>query len=332
MSKPGILVLYNKPVLPRDHPAAESEHSVIEIAEKIASVLSEAGMRVWQLALGSDPAVLWAELKRRMPDAVFNLFEGNLDNPETEAYVASLLDWSGIPYTGSPFATLSLARAKHTTKYIFKGAGLPTADFLVVNSLPLPKRSLGYPVIVKPAAQDASVGVDQGSVCTSAKQVEKRVLRLLETYGPPVLVEEYIDGRELHVALVELPDLRPLPPTEIMFPDEGPEAWSIFTYDAKWALDTPSPKVADDLPQATIRKLGQLAINAYRLLGCRDYARVDFRMNKAGGLFILEVNPNPEISEGAGFADSLGSAHFSHRDFIVALAQQAMSRRSMSRQ
>ncbi len=327
MSKPSVLMLYNEPVLPRDHPAAESEHSVIEIADKLTAVLSAAGYGVAPLALGSDPTILWHELKQRKPGVVFNLFEGNLDNSETEAYVAGLLEWSGVPYTGSPFATLALARAKHTTKYLLKGAGLPTADFLVINALPMATCALTYPVIVKPAQQDASVGVDQESVCETAQQVERRVQHILTTYGAPVLVEEYIEGREIHVALVELPELGTLPPSEIVFPDEGPEAWSILTYESKWRPDAPPPKFPVDLPTATVRELSRHAMHAYRLLGCRDYARVDFRMNGAGRLFILEVNPNPEISEDAGFASSLGAAHFSHHEFIVKLVKQALSRK-----
>jgi D-alanine-D-alanine ligase len=270
-------------------------------------------------------------LKKRKPDVVFNLFEGNLDNPETESFVAGLLDWSGIPYTGSPFSTLSLARAKHTTKYLLKGAGLPTADFLVANQMPMPECSLKYPVIVKPAKQDASVGMDQESVCVNAVQLEQRVQYILATYGAPVIVEEYIAGREFNVALMELPDLHALPPVEIVFPPETAGAWSILTYEGKWkpgspAFDAP-PSVPTDLPSATVRRLGQMAQKAYRILGCRDYARVDFRMSAAGKLFVLEINPNPEISEYAGFAGSLGSARFSHREFIVRLARQALSRK-----
>ena len=103
------------------------------------------------------------------------------------------------------------------TKYLLKGAGLPTADFFVVDRLPMPECRLTYPVFVKPAEMDASVGVDQESVCVDAAALEKRVRYLLETYGAPVLVEEFIDGRELHVAIAELPDLHAMPPSETSY-------------------------------------------------------------------------------------------------------------------
>ena len=336
MATPSVLVLFNQPLLPVDHPDAASEHTIVPIADGLARILRDADYRVTQLGLAADPALLWHELQTRKPDVVLNLFEGNLDNPETETYVAGLLEWSGIPYTGSPVRTLALARAKHLTKHLFQGAGLPTAAFVAVNELPAPEWRLDFPAIVKPATQDASVGLDQASVCTSQREVESRVRYILETYGPPVLIEEYIAGREFNVALVELPELEYMPAGEITFPAEKPGAWSILTYDGKWNpgsadYDTTPLKCPADLPAESMQELGRLAMAAYRLLGCRDYARVDFRMNASGKPYILEVNPNPEISDHAGFAGCLGSTSLTHRDFVVRLIRQALSRASAAK-
>jgi D-alanine-D-alanine ligase len=332
MAKPSVLVLYNQPLLPKDHPDAESEHTVVEIAKFMATTLDGAGYRTSMLGLGPDPGALWQELKGHHADVVFNLFEGNLDNTETESYVAGLLDWAGMPYTGSPFQALSLARAKHTAKYLLKGAGLPTADFQIVHELPAPACTLDFPVIVKPATQDASVGMDQESVCANQCQLERRVQYILLTYGAPVLIEEYIPGRELNVSVLELPELEALPPLEIVFPDERPGAWPIFTYGGKWQAGTPEYDrtrscFPTDLTPASLRKLNRLAMKAYRLLGCRDYARVDFRMKPGGQAYILEVNPNPDISETGDLTACLASANLSHTDFIVRLVQQALNRR-----
>ena len=332
MTRPFVLVLYNQPLLPNDHPDAQSEHTVVEIAEFIARTLDGAGFSTSMLGLGPDLGSLWQELKRCQADVVFNLFEGNLDNTETESYVAGLLDWARMPYTGSPFQALSLARAKHTTKYLLKGAGLPTADFQIVHELPSPVCTLDFPVIVKPATQDASVGMDQESVCANQCQLERRVQYILLTYGAPVLIEEYIPGREFNVSVVELPELAALPPLEIVFPDGKPGAWPIFTYGGKWHAGTPEYDrtrscFPTDLSAASVRKLNRLAMKAYRLLGCRDYARVDFRMKPGGQAFILEVNPNPDISETADLTACLAGANLSHTDFIVRLVQQALNRR-----
>jgi D-alanine-D-alanine ligase len=332
MAQTSVLVLFNQPLLAKDHPDAESEHTVVAIAEHLARILNEEGFRADLLALAPDPALLWHTLQRHKPDVVFNLYEGNLDNADTESYVAGLLDWAGVPYTGSPFATLTVARMKPLTKYLLKGAGLPTADFQVVHRLPLSACALPFPVIVKPAAQDASVGVDQKSVCTCQAEVDERVRYLLATYGAPVLIEEYIPGREFNVALMELPELEALPLAEIVLPAQKPGSWSILTYAGKWKVGTPEydetpSRFPTDLSAAAIAELNRLAMTTYRLLGCRDYARVDFRMRPDGRAYILEVNPNPEISEDANFTGCLGSARRSHRDFIVRLVNQALSRK-----
>lgn len=331
MKPHSILILYNQPLLPRDHPDAESEHSVVEIAEDLAKILGPAGYRTSLLGLGQDPTILWAEFKRKKPALVVNLFEGNHHNPETESYVAGLLHWHGVPFTGSPLTALTLARDKYLTKLLLRGAGLPTADFQVVNGLPVPRCKIPWPVIVKPARQDGSVGLAQASVCTSQKQLKDRVAYILETYGAPVLVEEFIPGREFNIALLELPELRCLPPAEITFPKVRPGQWSILTYDGKWNpgtrdYETTPPRFPADISQRQIARLSDLAMRAYRLLGCRDYARVDFRVKPGGKAYILEMNPNPEISDSAGFAHCLGSANIPFNEFVLRLIAHALGR------
>ena len=324
MSKPTLLLLYNQPQLAPDHPDAESEHTVLETATELTQILREQ-YDVVPFALGPDPAPLWDILRGQKPDVVFNLFEGNPGNPETESFVAGLLDWSGVPYTGSPFSALCLARAKHTTKYLLKGAGFPTARFQVLDHLPAPDCGLDFPVIVKPATQDASVGIDQESVCPTPAQLRKRVEYVFKTYGPPVIVEEYLAGRELHVTVIELPNLKALPPAEVVFQSNGQSRWPIFTYADKWnaAQDLRMPT---DLPSDLVHELERIAIGAFRLLGCRDYARVDFRLKANGAPHILEVNPNPEICDHVGLTGCLAASGIAHREFILRIAHQALSR------
>src|SRR5439155_23254399 len=120
--------------------------------------------------------------------------------------------------TGSPMRALAMCRAKHQANGLLRGAGLPTAPSFVVDALPVPRSTVSFPVIAKPACQDASVGLAHESVCSSQAELNRRVHYLLETYGPPVLVEEYIRGREFNIALLELPKLEALPPAEILFP------------------------------------------------------------------------------------------------------------------
>jgi D-alanine-D-alanine ligase len=327
-----VLILYNEPVLDADHPDADSEHEILYTVDSVRQHLLEAGIEVEQLSVCRDPGVLVAGLKRHQPDVVFNLFEGLADQSDTEAQVAGLLEWLNIPFTGCPSRALCLARNKHLTKHLLRGAGLPTPGFFVVEDLPVPPCPLDWPVIVKPATQDASVGLDQGSVVTGQGQLQQRVAYLLRHYGPPVLVEEFIRGREFNVGLIEAPELRTLPISEILFTDQAPDYWPIVTYDAKWKPGTRDYEATPPLYPATVtprlaERVNTLAKQAFRLLGCRDYARVDFRVRSPARPYILEVNPNPDFSPLAGLSGGLTSAGLTHAQFAVELVHAALNRR-----
>jgi D-alanine-D-alanine ligase len=325
-----VLILYNEPILPADHPDAISEYEILDTIKDVQKNLLDAGYQVTQLGVRHDPTVLINGLRKQQPDVVFNLYEGTADHGHSEAYVAGILQWLEVPFTGSPFETLCMARQKHLTKHLLRGAGLSTPDFFVLAGPPVPPCPLEWPVIVKPALQDASVGVDQGSVVTDQDSLEQRVAYLLERYGPPVLVEQFIYGREFSVGLVEAPDLRPLPISEITFVEkEG--FWPIVTFDAKWNPESEDYKATPALYPAPVKprlteRVNALAKRAFHLLGCRDYARVDFRVRPNGKPYILEVNPNPDFSPEAGLSGGLGSAGLSHPELTVQLVKNALAR------
>jgi D-alanine-D-alanine ligase len=331
MPSARVLILYNEPVLPVGHSDFESEHDVLDAVELVSRALDGAGFDARQLGINTDVRHLLDFLADWRPDAVFNLFEGTAVHGATEAYVAGLLEWHGVPFTGSPATALCLGRGKHLAKYLFRGAGLPTPAFVAVNGSDVPRCPLTWPVIVKPALEDASVGVDHGSVIADQEQLEARVARLVHDYGPPVLVEEYIAGRELNVAVIQTPALCTLPISEIVFTNEGPGRWPIVTYDAKWRRGsadyegTPVRCPADVSPRLA-KYLTDVAIRAFRLLDCRDYARVDFRVRPDDSAYLLEVNPNPDFGPDGGLARGLELAGIGHGQFAVALVRQALAR------
>jgi D-alanine-D-alanine ligase len=330
MRSPRILILYNEPVLPAHHPDVESEHEVLGTVETVGKALLQAGFEVERLGVGRDPSALTTRLMNHRPDAVFNLFEGTGDSGSNEAVVAGLLEWLGVPFTGCPSHALCVARSKHLAKHLFQGAGLPTPQFFVVEEMPVPGCPIDWPVIVKPALEDASIGLDQGSVVTNQAQLNDRVRHLMERYGPPVLVEEFIRGRELNVGLIEAPDLRTLPVSEVLFVDKDPSYWPIVTYDAKWKpssrdYQATPPRYPAEVSRELGEHLGALAKQAFRLLGCRDYARVDFRVRPTGQPYILEVNPNPDFNPEAGLSGGLVSAGLTHQQFTVDLVRSALS-------
>jgi D-alanine-D-alanine ligase len=331
MRSARVLVLYNEPVLPADHPDADSEHEILYTVDIVTKTLIQAGFEVTRLGASHNPEVLVDGLRAQRPDVVFNLFEGTADGGHNEAYVAGLLEWMNIPFTGSPFQALCMARNKHLTKRLLQGADIPTPEFFVVEELPIPECPLEWPVIVKPATEDASVGLDQGSVVTDQQSLQQRIAQLLNNYGPPILVEQYIQGRELNIALIESPKLKVLPISEILFVDKTPGYWPIVTYDAKWKPGTRDyeatpPRYPAEVSPKLAEKLEAIACDAFNLLGCRDYARVDFRVRPPGRPYVLEVNPNPDFSPTAGLTGGLTAAGITHSTFTVDLIHAALAR------
>jgi D-alanine-D-alanine ligase len=326
-----VLILFNEPTLPIDHRDADSEHDIVETAGHVETTLKAAGFAVSRLGVSRDAAALVTGVRKAKPDVVFNLFEGLPDWGDTEAFAVGVLEWLGVPYTGCPFQPLAIARHKPLTKHLLRGARLPTPDFFVVDHLPVVDCPLAWPVIVKPSNQDASVGLDQGSVVTSQEELDRRVGYILDEYGPPVLVEEFIPGREFNVGLIEGPDLRVLPLSEIRFVSDDPAFWPIVTFDGKWKPGTVDyevtpPEYFVDVPPRLKSRLERLAKQAFRVLGCRDYARVDFRVKPPAKPFILEVNPNPCFSPNAGLSGALTAAGLPWAEFAVQMVRRAVAR------
>lgn len=336
MSAPRILILYNEPTLPADHPDADSEHDVLETADIIARHLQAGGFAVSRLGITTDAPAILEGLRTAKPDAVFNLYEGTAGWGNSEEYVAGLLELLQIPYTGSPTLPMTLCRNKPLAKRLFAGAGIPTAPFFVVEDGTCPPCPLPWPVIVKPGKEDASVGIDQASVCQSQAELEARIDYIRNAYGPSVLVEQLIVGREFHVPVIERDGQRiVLPFSEILFPPppDGSSIWPIVTFDAKWkpqsrdfaATPAKNPAEVDDRLR---NEVSRIVLQTFDLLGCRDYARVDLRIDNTGRPFVLEMNPNPCINPLAGVAAALESAKIPYDQFLFGLVTAALQRGS----
>ena len=340
--RPKILVIYNEPVLPASHPDAASEHDIVETSATIAELIAECGYDASRIGFSTDPSVLLDRLRIDPPDAVFNLFEGLANRTATEISVAALLEWLDVPFSGSPSTAIALGRDKIRTKYLLQAAGLPTSAFAVAYE-PGPVHWAGpWPVIVKPACQDSSVGIEQASVVSNRSELEERVAAVLDAFGPPVLIEEFIGGREFHVNMRDVPDddgqpsVRELIPlAEIRFDYEpGRTLWPIYSFDAKWNvtseeyLSTPldTPVI---LPEALMDRIRTLTLATWRLLGLRDYARLDVRLCKNGDPYILEVNPNPYLCSIA-LTRGLEAMGRTHREMIHDIVRLTLGRSQVS--
>jgi D-alanine-D-alanine ligase len=228
-----VLITYNEPVLPLVHGEADSEREVMDAVEAVADHLSRAGLDIKRAGVGTELEAIRDGLREWPPDVVFNLFEGLGNDPHSEIRFAQILEDERVAYTGCSSRTLWQAGRKDIAKGLFRQAGLPTADFYVVEDLPLAAFEIEWPAFVKPAFRDASIGIDQRSVVTDRTQLEKQVARVAGEQGFPILVEHFVHGREISVAMIDWPELRVLPPVETLFASNNGD-WPICTYNSKW--------------------------------------------------------------------------------------------------
>ncbi len=332
-SRTRVAVLYNAPVLPPDHPDSASEADVAEVARVVAEALTRHGFDTWPVAAAPPVGDMLGQLVNPAPDVVFNLIEGFGGHSIGEAHVTGLLELLGLPYTGCPPEAQALCHSKGRTKALLRGFGLPTAPFEVVRSgEPVPRWDGPWPAIVKPEAEDASLGIDQSSVAGSPEAIVEGVARLRVRHGGDVLIEAYLPGREFNVGILALPGPEALPVAEIVYtvPDGS---WPILTYDAKWAVGSAEdlasrPRCPAEIGAELAETLATLAVEAFLATGCRDYARVDFRLDAEGSPMILEVNPNPDIGPSAGWARALRASGRDYEGTLAGLVAQAGDRRA----
>ncbi|HET9624424.1 MAG TPA: hypothetical protein VFP84_23795 [Kofleriaceae bacterium] len=313
----------------------EPWETVEEEIELIAQSLRDAGHEAFHINIRDDFQNLLAALRDQRFDCVFNLVEFFRDDPEQEHNVPALFELLGVSYTGNRPLALSLCQKKPQAKALLTSFGLPTPRGVVIDRKPVPADlDLRFPLMVKPAHDDASGGIDSGSVVYDRGQLEARVHRLLDEHTMAVLVEEYIAGREIHCAILggEI-----LPLYEMKFKggvdDEGRALPHIITYRAKWdpysrehyAVQSQCP--AADLSAEQVAEIGDLAMRAFRAIGCRDYARIDMRLEAATGkVYILEVNPNPDLADSCAFAQCVRASGRTYSQAINELAHFALER------
>ncbi|WP_435022252.1 D-alanine--D-alanine ligase family protein [Tundrisphaera sp. TA3] len=323
-----VAVLFNAPALPPDHPDFASEADVVEVASAVIQALVDAGHEAWPVAAKPPLGSLVASLDQRPPDVVFNLIEGFGGSSGGEAHITGLLELLGLPYTGCPPEAQGLCRSKARAKAVLRGSGLPTAPAAVARVGGAPIDWEGpFPAIAKPESEDASLGIDQRSVAGSADELRRAVARLHDRYGSDVLIEAYLPGREFNIGVIELGEPSALPVAEIVYKVPTGD-WPILTYAAKWHAgsdeDLASPPVCPaPVDEALAGRLSGLAVDAFRATGCRDYARVDVRLDAEGRPMILEVNPNPDIGPTAGWARALRASGRAYGATLAALAEQA---------
>ncbi len=296
--------------------------TVKEEMEEFILAVREAGFHVDVVNIQDDISKLLGAIELFEPDAIFNLVEFFNDDADQEAYVAGLYEMLGYYYTGNRPTTLATCLNKFRTKLMLDAAEVPTSPyFLAKPGQPIPNPEtldLCFPLIVKPPYEDASGGISHDSVTHNQAEMEAQVHKIWKEYKTGALVEEYIEGREIHAAILGnsspgngSPEVLPLFEMEFDDSEFNPEeAWrpQIISFRGKWdphskdfyTMDAVCP--AQDISLESELMIRQVALNAYKALGCRDYARIDMRFDEEEGeVYVLEVNPNPDLVNGAAY-------------------------------
>lgn len=316
------------------HPAVDlSELGVLEEMEDIKAALQTLGYKPSLMNVDGDTFRLIDFLRNERPDLIFNLVECVENEAMQEMNVAGLYELLRIPYTGAGALTLGIALNKPLVKQILLYHGIKTPGYQVFR--PGEKVTLNghlaFPLIVKPSREDASVGIDNESVVTSVGDLRRRVRYIHDEFDQPALVEQYIEGRELNVAIIGNKKPQALPISEIDFSGLTQDMHKIVSYEAKWMHGTVAYEGTNgvcpaDLPPVLEARIKEIALRCYKIIGCRDYARVDFRITPDGEPFVLEVNPNPDISDDAGFARSARTQGYTFPEIVGKIVECALER------
>jgi D-alanine-D-alanine ligase len=301
----------------------------------VMSTLRALGHEVMPLGVHDDLGVIRKAIGEWKPHVAFNLLEDFDGVPVFDQNVASYLEVLRIPYTGCNPRGLMLARDKALSKKLLAYHRIAVPDFAVfpIGRVVRPSKRLTFPLIVKSLTKEASEGISQASVVDDVEKLAERVKFIHRNLGTDAIVERYIEGRELYVGVLGNQRLRILPVWEMLFNNMPPQARRIATNRAKWnhAYQNKYGITSDeakDLPPAVVENIQHLCGRIYRTLSLTGYARVDFRLDTAGRVYVLEANPNPQIAHGEDFADSAERAGLSYPDLLQAILNLALARRA----
>ena len=278
----------------------------------------------------------FSKLKELKPDIVFNFAEG-LIGVNRESHIPAMLEMLQIPYLGSDPLTLGICLDKSRAKEILTYHKIPNAKFLVADKIKdITKVNFGFPLIVKPISEGSSKGIFSSSLVKNTKELEDEVNRIVSSYNQPALIEEFLPGREFTVAVLgNGNDAQVLPIIEIRYDDFPKDVLPLYSYEAKWILDTKENKFdVFDCPAKLDKNLEQqikdTVLRTYNILKCRDWSRIDVRLDKNNVPNIIEINPLPGImpdpNENSSFPKAARAAGMDFNQLIQSALYSAAKR------
>ena len=332
-----IVVLYDRWEPEEDESAGNGKAPLVrtldkkEVEEEVVDALTKVGHEPLLHQLDGSLKSLHA-LARLDCDLIFNLSESFAGNDTADFNIAAYLELIGKRFTGSGSHGLMLAQDKSVAKKIFAFRGIHTPIFARSFRGRLSfSDELHFPVIVKPMREDGSIGIEFNAVVSSIKELMERIDWLHEQFNSPILIEEYVDGREMYVGVLgnETPEALPVIELDLSKLPEGTPR--IAAAEVKWAKGTKAYRdtksiVATDLSDETAALLQSTAVSAYQALELRDYGRVDMRLKPDGTVTVIEVNPNPWLASRAELAQAARKAGRTFTQLIEEIVGMAMAR------
>ncbi len=320
-----ILVVVHESLVPPENDAGYSAQQIDEWRTEydVIRTLRLVGHEVRVQGVLDSLTGLRLAITEWKPDVVFNLLEEFNGIVTYDQHVVAFLELMQQPYTGCNPRGLLLSRDKPLSKQLLAWHRIPTPHFAL-----LPKgrkfrapRQMRYPLFVKSATEDASLGIAQASVVETPQQLQDRVAFIHEQVGTDALVEEFIAGREVYVGVLGNERLTRLPVWELQFGSMAASQSAIATRKVKWDRSYQqrhgiTRSAAQDLPPAVLAKLDRMSRRIFRALGLSGYARMDFRVREDGEVFVLEANANPCLAEAEDFSQSALSAGIGYQDLL----------------
>ncbi len=276
------------------------------------------------------------KFKQSKPDIVFNIAEG-FNNLSRESQIPAMLDMLNIPYTGSDALTLGICLDKARTKEILSYYKVPNAKFLLVDKYtPLSNHSIEFPSIVKPVSEGSSKGIFNSSLVRNYNELNAEIKRVVDEYNQPAIIEEFLPGKEFTVAIIGNGDNTEIfPIVEIKYENFPDNVEHLYSYEAKWILDT-KDNVFDvfECPAAIDndleKQIKDAALRTYKVLRCKDWSRIDIRLDKNGIPNVIEINPLPGImpdpNENSSFPKAARAAGINYNEMIQRVLLEACKR------
>jgi D-alanine-D-alanine ligase len=299
--------------------------------EEVFDALKKLGHEPSYIELDGRDATLFALAKTKV-DLIFNLVDSYAGDDTMDMNIAAYLDLLDRAYTGAGPHALYLAQDKALAKKIFAFHGIKTPYFATSYRGKLDhSHDISFPLIVKPTSEDGSIGIDVNSVVGSIKELMERIDHLHEELDVPLLIEQYIEGREIYAAILGNDSPEALPLVELDLSRLPPDTPKIAGREVKFDRDSEIYKLtksalATDLDEETTGRLHDAAKTTYRALKLRDYARIDMRLTPAGDIYVIEGNPNPWLWSHAEFAMAARGSDRTYTETIGAIVDCAMAR------